>query len=109
MATVTSNTSFFMKTFVAQIIYRIECEGMPTDQYEEQWRLIYASDEQEALANARSFSRDAETTFIDRHGRTICWKLLAVKDIQPVQLDNGSTLFSMIREAELVAAPLWSN
>lgn len=98
-----------MKTFVAQVIYRIECEGLPTDQYEEQWRLIYADNENNALDQARKISKDAEATIIDRHGRTICWRLLAVKDLQSVKLDNGSTLFSMIKEAELVAAPLWTN
>lgn len=97
-----------MKSFTAQIIYRIECEGMPTDQYEEQWRLIYASDQLHALTVAKETGKNEETTFIDRHGRTICWRMLAVKDLQPVELNNGSLLFSTVREAEPVAAPLWS-
>jgi len=96
-----------MRSFTAQIIYRIECEGLPTDQYEEQWRLIYADDEQTALTNARQAGKDEESTFIDRHGRTMCWRLLAVKDLQPIELTNGGLLFSMVREAEMVAAPLW--
>jgi len=96
-----------MRSFTAQIIYRIECEGLPTDQYEEQWRLIYADDEQTALTKARQAGKDEESTFIDRHGRTMCWRLLAVKDLQPIELTNGGLLFSMVREAEMVAAPLW--
>lgn len=96
-----------MKSFIAQVIYRIECEGLPTDQYEEQWRLVFATDVHEALTEARTLSKDEEATIIDRHGRTVCWRLLAVKDIQPVDLNNGSVLFSMVREAELVAAPIW--
>lgn len=96
-----------MRSFTAQIIYRIECEGMPTDQYEEQWRLIYADDITTALTEARNTGFGEETTFIDRHGRSICWKMLAVKDIQPIELTNGGLLFSMVREPELVAAPLW--
>ena len=96
-----------MRSFTAQIIYRIECEGLPTDQYEEQWRLIYADDEQIALTKARQAGKDEESTFIDRHGRTMCWRLLAVKDLQPIELTNGGLLFSMVREAEMVAAPLW--
>ena len=97
-----------MNTFTAQIIYRIECEGLPTDQYEEQWRLIYAENEEHALSLAREMGRDEDTTFIDRHGRTISWRMLAVKDIQPVALTNGGLLFSIVREAEMVAAPLWA-
>jgi hypothetical protein len=97
-----------MRTFVAQVIYRIECEGMPIDQYEEQWRLVYATDERNALEEARKMSKDEESTIIDRHGRTVCWRLLAVKDIQPVDLVNGGLLFSMVREVEPVA-PIWTT
>jgi hypothetical protein len=97
-----------MQSFTAQIIYRIECEGMPTDQYEEQWRLVYADDQQQALTVAKETAKKEETTFIDRHGRTIAWRMLAVKDLQPVDLANGSLLFSTVREAEPVAAPLWT-
>lgn len=97
-----------MKSFTAQIIYRIECEGLPTDQYEEQWRLVYAENEETALSEARNAGRSEEATFIDRHGRTICWRMLAVKDLQPVDLKNGGLLFSVVRDAELIPAPLWS-
>ena len=97
-----------MKSFTAQIIYRIECEGLFTDQYEEQWRLVYADDEHTALMEARQAGKNEEATFIDRHGRTICWRMLAVKDLQPIELKNGGLLFSMVHEAELVAAPLWT-
>ena len=98
-----------MKSFTAQIIYRIECEGLSTDQYEEQWRLVYADNEELALKEAREAGKNEESTFIDRHGRTICWRMLAVKDLQPVELKNGGLLFSIVHEAEMVAAPLWAN
>lgn len=98
-----------MRSFTAQIIYRIECEGLPTDQYEEQWRLVYADNEELALTEARKTGKGEETTFIDRHGRTICWKLLAVKDLQPVELKNGGLLFSVVHEAQMIAAPLWTS
>ncbi len=97
-----------MQSFTAQIIYRIECEGLPTDQYEEQWRLVYADSMEHALTEAKAAGSREETTFIDRHGRTMCWRMLAVKDLQPIELKNGGLLFSMVREAEMVAAPLWA-
>ena len=97
-----------MRSFTAQIIYRIECEGLPTDQYEEQWRLVYADDERQALTMARESGKKEESTFIDRQGRTMCWRMVAVKDLQPVELKNGGLLFSMVREVEMVAAPLWA-
>ncbi len=97
-----------MQSYTAQIIYRIECDGHPTDQYEEQWRLVYADNEEHALSEARETGITAETTFIDRHGRTIDWRMLAIKDLQPVDLQHGGLLFSMVREAELIPAPVWS-
>jgi hypothetical protein len=97
-----------MKSFTAQIVYRIECDGLHTDQYEEQWRLVFAEDEQQALMVARTAGQGEETTFVDRHGRTIFWRMLAVKDLQPVELVNGGLLFSMVREVEMVAAPIWA-
>ncbi len=97
-----------MQPFTAQIIYRIECEGLPTDQYEEQWRLVYAENEEQALSEAKVTGSAEEATFIDRHGRAIRWLMLAVKHLQPVDLTHGGLLFSIVREAELIPAPLWS-
>lgn len=97
-----------MRTYTAQVIYRIECEGRSTDQYEEQWRLIFAGDEEQALEEARIISQQEDVTFIDRHGRDIRWRLVAVKEIHEVSLSNGSLLFSMVKEAEAIPAPVWS-
>jgi hypothetical protein len=97
-----------MKSYTAQIIYRIDCDGQFTDQYEEQWRLVFAQNEQEALIEARKAGINEETTFIDRHGRSIFWRMLAVKDLQPIEIKNGGLLFSMLREPELIPAPLWA-
>ena len=98
-----------MKTFVAQMIYSIACDNMLTGEYEEQWRLVYAGDETLALAEARKIAADEETTFIDRHGRSISWKLVAVKELQAVTLEHGSQLFSLVKEVEPVVAPVWAE
>jgi len=98
-----------MNAYTAQIIYRIKCEGVATEQYEEQWRLIMADDERNALDNARNAGSEEEMTFIDRHGRAIQWQMVAVKDIQPVEIKHGALLFSTIKEVEPVAAPLWED
>ncbi len=97
-----------MRPFTAQIIYRIECEGLPTDQYEEQWRLVFADNETDAIAQARESGKKEESTFIDRQGRTMCWRMIAVKDLQPIELKNWGLLFSVVRDAEMIAAPIWA-
>ena len=99
--------SFIGKTFIAQLIYRIECDGLSTDQYEEQWRLVYAENEQQAMELAKGIAAKDAETLIDRHGRYIEWKLLAIKDLQQICLENGTLLFSVIKDAELVPAPIW--
>jgi Domain of unknown function (DUF4288) len=96
-----------MNTYVAQIIYRIDCEGVIAEQYEEQWRLVFADNEDEAVEQAKKIAATEATTFIDRHGRAICWNLIAVKDLQPVVLENGVMLFSVLKEVEPVAEPVW--
>ena len=97
-----------MKAFIAQIIYSIECEGVQTNQYEEEWRLFYAEDTDGALQKARASAVKEEEVLIDRHGRSICWKLIAVKDLQEVALNNGALLFSTVKEMEPIAAPIWT-
>lgn len=97
-----------MEVFTAQIIYRIKSGSSNTEQYEEQWRLVYAEDEYEALEAAREIGKEEEATFVDRHGRTVCWELVAVKDLQQVHLKQGAILFSTVKEIEPIAAPLWT-
>lgn len=96
-----------MNTYTAQIIYRIKCSGTKTEQYEEQWRLIFGNNEREALEQARTIALDEEATFIDRHGRTIVWEMVAVKDLQQVELRNGTLLMSTVKEVEPIAAPVY--
>lgn len=96
-----------MKAYLSQAIYRIICEGVATEQYEEQWRLLYAMDERTALANAREVAHEEECTFVDRHGRTVAWQFVAVKDLSEVALNHGTLLFSQLREVEPVTGPLW--
>ncbi|HLO69706.1 MAG TPA: DUF4288 domain-containing protein [Flavipsychrobacter sp.] len=98
-----------MKAYTAQIIYRIKCDGVSTEQYEEQWRLVFADEIREALFQARVVAKEEEATFVDRHGRTVSWELVAVKDLQEVDVKHGSLLFSSVREVEPIASPLWSE
>lgn len=98
-----------MKAYTAQIIFRIKCGGVASEQYEEQWRLLYAADDRSALQEARRIGAADATTFVDRHGRTIKWELVAIKDLQPVSLENGSLLISTVKEVEPVAAPVWAE
>lgn len=96
-----------MSAYIAQIIYRISCEGVATEQYEEQWRMVFSHDYDQALNEARRIAQAEETSFTDRHGRQVQWRLVAVKDLQQVEPEHGVLLFSQVREASSIPAPVW--
>lgn len=100
--------SAYGQPYVAHLIFRILCDGVSTEQYEEQWRLVFASDETEALEMARIAGQEEAGSFTDRWGRLICWQMVAVKDLQPIELKNGSLIVSRIREVPLITAPVWT-
>ncbi len=98
-----------MKSFAAHIIYRIICSKMKTEQYEEQWRILYATDERAALEEARKLGKNEECTFTDRYGRTVTWEMIAVKELNEVIMQHGALLFSTVKEVEPIADPVWTN
>lgn len=98
-----------MNAYTAQIIYRINCQDVPCEQYEEQLRLIFAADERVALDEARRVAAQEECSFVDRHGRRITWQMIAVKDLQQIEVSHGSLLFSTVKEVEPIATPLWQE
>lgn len=94
-------------TYIAQIVYRILVDGVSTEQYEMQWRLILADDERQALTKARRIGMREESTFANRHGQTVCWKLVAIKELQPIELEHGGLLWSSITECKPIVSPDW--
>ena len=98
-----------MKTYISQLVYAIKCDGAFTDQYDEQFRLIYANSDEEALKIAKETGMQKSEEIIDRKGRTIFWEMLAVKDIREVQLEQGGLLTSSVIDTTTIVAPLWQN
>lgn len=96
-----------MKPFIAQIIYRIVCEGVNTEQYEEQWRLVFAGEYNQALEATKELAKGEECMFVDRHGRAVHWKLVAIKELKETTLAHGSLLLSAVREVTHIADPTW--
>ena len=89
-----------VQPFIVNLVFGISCEGVFTDQYEEQLRLVFAENEQAAIDTAKQLATEITCDFTDREGRTIGWKFIAVKDIMPVELNNGSLIHSSIKETE---------
>lgn len=98
-----------MKTYASQIIYSIKCDGRFTGQYDEQWRLIFAYDEENALEKSKEIGKSESTMMVDRHGRTICWEMIAIKEVRELELGDGSLLTSKVVDVTPIPAPAWEN
>lgn len=98
-----------MKSFTAHIIYRIVCEGVFSEQYEEQWRILFANDENAALKEAHRLGKEEECSFADRQGRKVGWEMIAVKELREVNMKHGALIFSTVKEVEPIAAPVWAK
>lgn len=98
-----------MKTFVAQLLFRVEDGAFQIDRYEEQWRLVRASDERGALAEARGFATEETATITDPTNRILRRTFVSVKELREIALDNGALLFSDFREIEPLAVPYWTD
>lgn len=96
-----------MDAYVAQLIFQIKCSENSVEQYEEQWRLVIADSYRDALSEAKNIGSKEESTFVDRHGRTIQWKLIAIKNIERTDFKNGELLFSNVKEVAPVTEPVW--
>jgi hypothetical protein len=97
-----------MKTYASQIIFSIKCDGTFTGQYDEQWRLVYADTEQEAIEQSKVLA-NKQDNIIDRHGRFISWELIAIKDIKELQIEHGTLLSSAVIDVTPIAAPVWQQ
>lgn len=88
--------------FIAKILFSISCDDIFTEQYEEQLRLVFSEDASKAVNIAKQIGTQEEGNFIDRRGRMIGWKFIAVKDVTKVSLEQGALLHSSIKETEPV-------
>ncbi len=89
-----------LQPFIVNLVFGISCEGVFTDQYEEQLRLVFSENEDGGIHKGRIIAKEIAGHFTDRLGRIMEWKFIAVKDISRVKLDNGSLLYSSIKETE---------
>jgi Domain of unknown function (DUF4288) len=89
-----------MNWFLVKIVFQIICGyGNHKPQFEEQLRLISATDQNTAITKAVQLAKQ-ETGITEM----VEWKFIAVTDIYPfTSLLDGAELFSRITEEELEA------
>ncbi|MEO8582367.1 MAG: DUF4288 domain-containing protein [Flavitalea sp.] len=91
-----------MNWYVTKIVFRIICgEGNHTAQFDEQLRLIHASDKEEAYLKAFEIGAGEEDSFKNERNEWVQWKFLNVSELYKLpSLNDGAELYSRIRETK---------
>lgn len=91
-----------MKWFLATIVYRIICgSGNHKPQFDEQLRLVTASDVHQALQKATAFGKDGADSFHNQNRQLVQWQFINVSELHELhEVTDGAELHSAIREVE---------
>ena len=91
-----------MKWYLAKIVYRIICgDGNHTAQFDEQLRLISASDAEEAFDKAFTIGQTEAETFFNHRQEIVQWQFVNVPELYQMQpLIDGAEVYSRIMEVE---------
>jgi hypothetical protein len=90
------------KWYIAKIIFRVICgDGTHTAQFDEQYRLIEASNEKEAWIKAKSTGQKEDETFMNTVMIPVRWQFIDVAELTELaELSDGIELFSSIKETK---------
>ena len=91
-----------MNWYLTKIVYQIICgEGSHTPQFDEQLRLISASNEQEAFSKAQRVGLLEEEHFFNHQQQLVKWKFINVCELYKIsELIDGAEIYSRIQEAD---------
>ncbi|HEU4901128.1 MAG TPA: DUF4288 domain-containing protein [Flavisolibacter sp.] len=91
-----------MNWYVTKIIYQIICgQGEHTAQFDEQIRLISASDETEAYGKIEVTGYAEEEVFCNDKQELVQWKFIGVAELYKLShLIDGAEIYSRITEVE---------
>ena len=91
-----------MNWYLTKIVYQIICgEGSHTPQFDEQLRLVSATDEQEAFSKAQRIGAQEEESFFNQQQQLVRWKFINVCELYKLsELIDGAEIYSRIQEAD---------
>ena len=91
-----------MKWFLAKLVFRIVCgQGEHTAQFDEQLRLIAASNENQAFEKASTMGLDEGETFYNQKQQLVQWQFVNVSELYHLsELIDGAELYSRINEVD---------
>jgi|ERR1700761_994287 hypothetical protein len=90
-----------MNWYVAKLVFRvISGDGDHQAQFDEQLRLINASDERHAFEKASIIGQNNQDSFMNNNKQTVRWQFIDVAEINPIsELKDGTELYYQIHEA----------
>lgn len=91
-----------MKWFLAKLVFRIVCgQGEHTAQFDEQLRLIAATNENEAFDKATVMGTNEGETFYNQKQQLVQWQFVNVSELFYLsELIDGAELYSRINEVD---------
>ncbi|HMG82348.1 MAG TPA: DUF4288 domain-containing protein [Ferruginibacter sp.] len=89
-----------MEWYLAKIVFRIICgEGKHMAQFDEQLRLIAATDTKAALNKAKTIGINTEECYLNQAKQVVHWKFINVAELYHLnKLVDGTELYSRIEE-----------
>jgi Domain of unknown function (DUF4288) len=94
-----------MNWYLVKLVYQIICgDGMHTAQFDEQLRIIEATDEMHALAKAQLLGHREQETFYNNKEKLVQWKFIDVSEMNKIDsFFDGAELYSRIDEQDNAA------
>ena len=93
--------ALLMNWYISKIVFGITADNQPTQQFDEQLRLIHADNAEEAFLKARMIGIGEEDSFVNDSNRRVKWEFINVAELLPIKkLEDGVELYSRIHEME---------
>jgi len=91
-----------MNWYLTKIVFRIICgDGNHTAQFDEQLRLIYADNKEEAFVKSKQLGKNEEEIFLNTKQQPVQWKFINVSEIYKLgDMIDGAELYSRIDERD---------
>lgn len=90
-----------MKWYLAKIVFQIICgDGKHTPQFDEQLRLVKATNEDEAYQRATELGVKEQEVFFNDKQQMVQWKFIDVPELYQLSLTEGAELGSKISEVD---------
>lgn len=98
-----------MNWYLAKFVFQIVCgDGKHAAQFDEQLRLISASDKKEALSKAQQMGKKEQESFPNLKEQIVQWQFINISELYLIsELIDGAELYSRIEEKENAEAYIY--